>query len=144
MADLVSRLRAAFTGRRDEVDVAVPDRAPEPQQERWLYLPSISDSGWQQIRVVDATGYDFARLTWKICQQCELGLVAKIRVTDGWQRRGYATRMLVRAMRGCESYSRTTSAAFTANARQCQHMRAAPGGGHGPARQEERPPLRPV
>lgn len=34
-----------------------------------------------------------------------LGLVAKIRVTDLWQRQGYGTRMVKRAMRDLETYA---------------------------------------
>jgi hypothetical protein len=146
---LLSRLRAAFTrATRQDQDI-------EP--ERWMYWPPATEGAWQQIRVLDPTGYDFARLTWKICRHCRHGHVAKIRVTDGWQRKGYAHRMVMRAMRGCDSYiwttspqsdlgqeffpamSRVTGAAFTP-AGQCEHMRAVRGGGYGPARQEE-PPL---
>ncbi|PKV82785.1 hypothetical protein BX283_0242 [Streptomyces sp. TLI_146] len=36
----------------------------------------------------------------------------KIRVDDEWQRQGYGTRMMLRALRGCESYTWTTTQQF--------------------------------
>ena len=36
----------------------------------------------------------------------------KIRVTDERQRQGYGTRMMLRAMRGCESFTWTTTPQF--------------------------------
>ncbi|MCX5215741.1 hypothetical protein OG689_42055 [Kitasatospora sp. NBC_00240] len=160
---LLSRLRAAFTSRanwHDQADGAEPaGRTVTAEPERWIYMPPATEGGWQQIQVLDPTGYDFAGLTFKTCDECQLGLVAKIRVSDSWQRRGYGTRMMLRAMRDCGSHSWTTSpqsdfgkrfflvmakatgAAFTIETHQCEHMRAAHGGGFGPMRQENRPPL---
>ncbi|MDH6129942.1 hypothetical protein [Kitasatospora sp. GP82] len=164
-ATLLSRIRALFTGRTEprsqavEAEPTARGRAAAAEPERWTYSPPATEGGWQQIQVLDPTGYDFARLTFKTCDECQLGLVAKIRVTDSWQRRGYGTRMMLRAMRGCESYRWTTSpqsdfgkrffpamakatgAAFTTEAHQCEHMRAAPGGRYGTMRHDDRPPL---
>jgi GNAT superfamily N-acetyltransferase len=148
----LSRLRAVFTDRADRHGRDVTAAA-----ERWMYSAPVTEGGWQQLRVLDPTNYDFARLTWRTCRRCRLGLVAKIRVTDGWQRKGYARRMMERAMRGCESYtwttspqsdlgqkffpalSRATGAAFTPDSRECSHMRAARRG-YEPARLEDPPP----
>jgi hypothetical protein len=72
---------------------------------------------------------------------CRRGLIAKIRVTHEWQRQGYGTRMVRRAMRGCEADSWTTTgqsedaqrffpvlsaatgAAFEPLAPTCEHIR---------------------
>lgn len=111
------------------------------QQESWLYFPPRSDAGFQQLKVCDESGYDFARLVWKVCPACRMGLLAKIRVTDGWTRRGYGTRMVRRAVRGLEAYTwRTTTQSDLGKlffpsiseatgiefcvGRGCEHMRA--------------------
>ncbi|MET9513134.1 GNAT family N-acetyltransferase [Streptomyces flavidovirens] len=75
----------------------------------WLYYAPRNGAGPEQLRVCERSGYDFARLTWQSCAECRRGHIMKIRVTDEWQRQGYGTRMVLRAMRGCESYTWTTT-----------------------------------
>jgi hypothetical protein len=120
-------------------------------------MPPTIPAGYQQIKVCRSDGYDFARLVWQACAECELGLIAKIRVTGPWQRHGYGLRMLRRALRGCETYTWTTtpqsefgraffpamtavtSVAFPAQAHICEHMRAKEKMA-GPAQIESSPP----
>ncbi|MEU3978109.1 hypothetical protein [Streptomyces bacillaris] len=78
----------------------------------WLYYAPNNGGGAHQLRVCDRTGYDFGRLTWRSCAECRRGHIMKIRVTDDWQRQGYGTRMMLRAMRGLESYAWTTTPQF--------------------------------
>lgn len=56
-----------------------------------------------------ADGYAFARLDWQICEECRTGLVIAVRVTDKYQRCGYAGQMLRYALRGREDYTWTTT-----------------------------------
>ncbi|MFF3730821.1 MULTISPECIES: hypothetical protein [unclassified Streptomyces] len=127
--------------------------------ENWWYFPPITDGGYQRIEVRTDDNYDFARLTWVTCARCRIALVAKIRVTDEWEGQGYAARMLLRAMRGFETYTwvtttqsaagqrffrsmrKSTGAAFTPQAPRCEHMRAVRGAGLGKPRIENAPPL---
>jgi hypothetical protein len=124
----------------------------------WMYFPQVADGGYHRLEVRTADGYAFACLTWATCSRCRLGLVAKIRVTDLWQRRGYGTRMVKRAMRDYETYTwvttpqspdgqlffpavgQATSAAFAPGARRCVHMQAVRGAGRGEPQQEQAPP----
>lgn len=78
----------------------------------WVYYAPRNGAGAQQLRVCERSGYDFARLTWQSCAECRRGHVMKIRVADEWQRQGYGTLMMSRAMRGCESYTWTTTSQF--------------------------------
>ncbi|MFJ8811300.1 hypothetical protein [Streptomyces sp. NPDC102490] len=78
----------------------------------WVYYAPRNGAGPQQLRVCERSGYDFARLTWQTCAECRRGHVMKIRVTDDRQRRGFGTRMMLRAMRGCESFTWTTTPQF--------------------------------
>ncbi|WP_406359337.1 GNAT family N-acetyltransferase [Streptomyces sp. NBC_00715] len=78
----------------------------------WLYYAPKNGAGPHQLRVCDRTGYDFARLTWRTCNECRRGHIMKIRVTGEWQRQGYGTRMMLRAMRDLESYTWTTTPQF--------------------------------
>jgi hypothetical protein len=145
-AGLLSRLRSALTARRTasaQWHSPVRSRAGAGEgAEHWVYFPQVADGGYHRIEVRTCDGYGFARLDWLTCSRCRLALVAKIRVTDGWQHRGYAVRMLARAMRGRESYAwvttpqspmgrpffaaaaKATGAGFTRGDR-CAHMRAA-------------------
>ena len=123
--------------------------------EVWTYIPPGVPAGCRQLRVCQVPdGNDFARLTWQVCGLCRRGLVRKIRVVDRWQRRGYGSRMMMRALRDCETYIWTTTkqsefgeSFFTAlaaatgiefgpEARSCEHMRAARGAGRGEPRRE--------
>lgn len=118
--------------------------------EVWMYAPPGVPAGNRQLRVCqEPGGDDFARLTWQVCGLCRRGLVRKIRVSERWQRRGYGSRMMMRALRDCERYTWTTtkqsefgesffaalSAAtgveFSSEARACDHMRAARGAARG-------------
>lgn len=121
----------------------------------WLYYAPRNGAGPQQLRVCERSGYDFARLTWQSCAECRRGHVMKIRVTDEWQRQGYGTLLMLRAMRGCESYTWTTTPQFE-DGRQffpalsaalgtdfpaeksCEHN-AVRGGGYADPRLEDRP-----
>ncbi|MGW6979611.1 hypothetical protein ACWGE1_09205 [Streptomyces sp. NPDC054932] len=78
----------------------------------WMYYAPRNGAGPHQLRVCERSGYDFARLTWQSCAECRRGHIMKIRVTGEWQRQGYATRMMARAMRGCESFTWTTTPQF--------------------------------
>ncbi|MGW0670675.1 hypothetical protein [Streptomyces sp. NPDC002746] len=122
-----------------------------------MYRPQVTDGGYHQLQLQTSDGYDFARLTWLTCSRCRIGLVAKIRVTDLWQRQGYGSRMMRRAMRGYETYTwvttgqspqgkqffpalgETTGAAFTPSAPRCPHMKAVRGAGLGTPRTEPAP-----
>jgi hypothetical protein len=68
-----------------------PREASGESDESWVYFPPVTDGGYQQIEIRTTDGYDFARLTWATCSRCRIGLVAKIRVDDVWQRKGYGT-----------------------------------------------------
>ncbi|MEU8136517.1 hypothetical protein [Streptodolium elevatio] len=96
--------------------------------------------GNQILRVCDRSGYDFAILYWQTCPTCRHGHIAKISIAPERQRQRYGTRMVLRAMRGCASYTWTTTgqspdaqrffpvlahatgAAFTPRGRTCPHM----------------------
>ncbi|WP_344436775.1 hypothetical protein [Streptomyces luteosporeus] len=110
----------------------------------WLYAPPVTPAGAQRLRVCrPEDGYDFARLEWRACAQCRLGLVSQIRVTAAYRGRRYATRMLLRAVHGCEEYTWSTTrqsaqglrffpvagaavgVEFSPRACQCDHMRSA-------------------
>ncbi|WP_331745937.1 hypothetical protein [Streptomyces sp. NBC_00872] len=77
--------------------------------EDWHYLPPTQPAGQEQMRVTRADGYAFARLDWQICEECRTGLVIAVRVTDKYQRCGYAGQMLRYALRGREDYTWTTT-----------------------------------
>ncbi|MFZ3573827.1 hypothetical protein ACOKM5_43485 [Streptomyces sp. BH097] len=113
----------------------------DPDTEDWSYLPPSSPAGLQEIRVCAPDGYDFARLVWQSCGVCRLGLIAKIRVTEPWQRHGYGSRMVRLALRDCDGYRWTTTpqsedaraffpvltaatgVAFPRDSEMCEHMR---------------------
>ncbi|MFE5543592.1 hypothetical protein ACFQ71_07200 [Streptomyces sp. NPDC056534] len=78
--------------------------------EDWHYLPPARPAGREQMMVTRADGYDFARLDWQACEGCRIGLVIAVRVTDEYQGRGYAGRMLRYALRDHEDYVWTTTA----------------------------------
>ncbi|MEU1621447.1 hypothetical protein ABZ479_29620 [Streptomyces sp. NPDC005722] len=112
------------------------------RSEFWLYYPCEADAGHQMVKVCERSGYDFAVLHFRICHECRHGLIAKIRVTGEWTRQGYATRMVKWAIRGCETYSWSTTnrfedgelffptlqaalgTAFTRRERVCEHIKA--------------------
>ncbi len=144
---LWSRLVDAFHG-RDIAASAAPPRPTttgwvvDPDTEDWSYQPPSTPAGFQTIYVCQPDGYDFARLVWQVCDECRIGLIAKIRVTGPWQRHGYASRMVRLALRDCDGYSWTTTPQselgraffpaataatgvnFPAQAHLCEHMRA--------------------
>ncbi|MFH8642307.1 hypothetical protein [Streptomyces goshikiensis] len=115
----------------------------DPDTETWWHQPPGEPAGLQEIRAKAPDEYDFARLVWQVCEVCNLGLIAKIRVTGPWQRHGYGSRMVRFALRGRDGYAWTTTPqsedaqaffpAFTAStgvafprkAHLCEHMRAA-------------------
>ncbi|MDX3025396.1 GNAT family N-acetyltransferase [Streptomyces acidiscabies] len=132
-----------------------------PPSEAWWYSPPAVPAGWEQIRVCrPSDGYDFARLDWQTCEECRTGYLVKIRVSPDWQRQGYATRIVARALRGREAYRWNTTGqsamareffpAFTAAAGveftvlepTCAHMHAARQPLYGTARKERPPRLR--
>ncbi|MFI0777466.1 hypothetical protein [Streptomyces sp. NPDC021212] len=131
-----------------------PGRSTE-EGEVWMYTPPGVPAGCRQLRVSqEPDGEDFARLTWQVCDTCRRGLVRKIRVAERWQRRGYGSRMMMRALRDCETYTWTTTkqsefgesffAALAAatgiefgpGSRACDHMRAARGATRSEPRRE--------
>ncbi|KIF05674.1 hypothetical protein PL81_12050 [Streptomyces sp. RSD-27] len=134
-------------------------RAESAEPEIWLYFPPIAEAGYQRIEVRTSDGYDFARLDWATCSPCQIGLIAKIRVSDLWEGKGYAARMTLRAMRGYETFAwgttpqshagrrffrsmrKSTGAAFTPRSKRCEHMLAVRGGGRGKPQPEPAPPL---
>lgn len=77
--------------------------------EDWHYFPPAQPAGREQMQVTRADGYDFARLDWQVCEACRTGFVIAVRVTDEYQGRGYAGRMLRYALRGREGYAWTTT-----------------------------------
>ncbi|MFF7655316.1 hypothetical protein ACFZCY_36735 [Streptomyces sp. NPDC007983] len=128
---------------------------PMEEGEVWTYTPPGAPAGCRQLRVCRVPdGDDFARLTWQACDECRRGLVRKIRVDDRWQRRGYGSRMMMRALRDCETYTWTTTkqsefgesffaalaaatgVEFSPESRACDHMRAARGAARGESRRE--------
>jgi len=128
---------------------------PMEEGEVWAYFPPGAPAGYRQLRVCQVPdGEDFARLTWQECGVCRRGLVRKIRVAERWQRRGYGSRMMMRALRDCETYTWTTTKQsefgesffaalaaatgidFSPDSRACDHMRAARGAAHGESRRE--------
>ncbi|MFJ4343247.1 hypothetical protein [Streptomyces sp. NPDC088915] len=116
---LWARLVDAFHGRDTAAPAppAVPPAVPfnslewrvDPDTETWWHLPPPSPAGMQEVQVCAPDGYDFARLVWKVCEPCRLGLVLKIRVTEPWQRHGYGSRMVRFALRGRDGYAWTTT-----------------------------------
>lgn len=78
-------------------------------QEFWLHYPGRSPAGIQVLKACNRSGYDFAVLWWHACSPCQLGHLARIRVTPEWQRQGYATRMMTWAMRDHDGYEWTTT-----------------------------------
>ena len=131
---LWARLLGALSARE-------PGRATE-EGEVWAYFPPGVPAGYRQLRVCQVPdGEDFARLSWQVCGVCRRGLVRKIQVAGRWQRRGYGSRMMMRALRDCETYTWTTTkqsefgesffAALAAatgidfgpDSRACDHMR---------------------
>lgn len=96
---------SGFTARRWRLTTLLRPNATE----FWLYYPPSADGAMQTLKVCLRDGYDLAVLHWETCHACRRGRVAKIRVTSDWQRRGYATRMMARAMRGCLDYEWTTT-----------------------------------
>ncbi|MFE6023477.1 hypothetical protein ACFQ6O_44610 [Streptomyces sp. NPDC056441] len=137
----------AFHGR----DTAAPAAPPLPAQtgwvvdpdtEDWSYQPPSTPAGFQRLYVRQPDGYDFARLVWQVCDECRIGLIAKIRVTGPWQRHGYGSRMVRLALRDCDGYHWTTTPQsefaraffpavtaatgvdFPAQTHLCEHMRA--------------------
>ncbi|MGW1037842.1 hypothetical protein ACWD4Z_37360 [Streptomyces antibioticus] len=144
---LWQRLADAFHGR----DTAPPARLKppfnslewkvDPANETWHHRAPKTPAGMQEITACAPDGYDFARLVWQSCAACRLGLILKIRVTETWQRHGYASRMVRFALRDCEGYRWTTTpqsqdaqaffpaltevtgVAFPRDAELCEHMR---------------------
>ncbi|MCM2431055.1 GNAT family N-acetyltransferase [Streptomyces sp. RKAG337] len=150
---LWSRLAAGCLGRAPAGEAGAGDF--------WKYRPPTTPAGFQQFMACAADGSDFARVTWQTCAQCRLGLVVQIRVNPKRRGAGYGTRLMLRAMRGCEAYtwtttvqsaefgrpffralSKSTGAAFTAKANLCEHMAIEPRP-EGPAQREEPPPRAP-
>ncbi|GAA0432172.1 hypothetical protein [Streptomyces luteireticuli] len=129
------------------------------RRESWLYFPTACEGGMQSLKVFDGKGYDFAVLHWETCHVCRVGRIAKIRVTREWQRRGYGTRMMLRALRGCETYRRSTTVqsddgrrlftaltaatgiGFPADYRACEHIRTSRKPESPRPRRERRPPM---
>lgn len=113
----------------------------DPSTESWWYAPPSTPEGFHEVQVRQQDGYDFARLVWEVCAECEIGLISKIRVTGPWQRQGYGSRMVRFALRGQEAYSwsttpqsnfgraffpviaETTGVEFPARTELCAHMR---------------------
>ncbi|MFI9237044.1 hypothetical protein [Streptomyces sp. NPDC053079] len=123
-------------------DVLRRRQAERAHGDLWLYAPPVTPASAQQLRVCRREdGYDFARLEWRACARCCLGLVSQIRVTAAYQHQGYGTRMMLRAVQGCEEYSWSTTqqsvqgrqffpavgmavgVAFHRHTQQCDHMR---------------------
>ncbi|MEU1824190.1 hypothetical protein ABZ502_17405 [Streptomyces abikoensis] len=127
-----SRIAAALSSRRTD----------GTHEDLWLYAPPVTPAGAQQLKVCRPEDrHDFARLEWRACAQCRLGLISQIRVNAAHQGQGYGIRMLLRAVRGYEEYAWSTSRQsaegrqffprasaaagieFSRHAYQCDHMR---------------------
>lgn len=117
-------------------------RIRHPRTHRFfLHYPEAGPASHQEIKVYDREGIDSARLVWKVCHECQRGVVAKISLSPEVQRRGLGTLLIDRALLDGADYRWTTSgqsadgaaffaaarartgAAFTALARTCDHIR---------------------
>jgi len=142
----------------DQVLLQQPDA-----EEFWIYKPAPgrAPAAFQRLFVVDREGRDFARLEWKVCAACRCGLLCKVRVNASHVRRGYASRMVVRALAGGEgcawattkqsddgrgfwpAISAVTGVALPVGEGQCEHMaRSLEPGERGLGRVEAAPQLR--
>ncbi|MFE4682572.1 hypothetical protein ACFRNJ_17300 [Streptomyces sp. NPDC056721] len=106
----------------------------------FLYYPNSACADCKVIRVCDRDGLDHAVLIWNVCQDCRCGMIAKISITDEWQRQGLGRRLLLWALRespGCDwvtsgqspeaqlffpVMARETGAAFTNRGKSCGHL----------------------
>ncbi|MFE1850604.1 hypothetical protein ACFYYI_34590 [Streptomyces sp. NPDC002387] len=117
-------------------------RTRHPRTQRFfLHHPEAHPGGYQNIRVYDREGLDWARLVWKVCHDCQRGVISKISLTPDVQRKGLGTLLIERALMDGHDYRWTTSsqspdgqafftamatrtgAEFTARARTCSHIR---------------------
>lgn len=110
---------------------------------KWFFLLHVGTrpAGLQDLRVYSRDGISDARLVWKVCQQCERGVISKISLSPEVQRQGLGTRLIDRALLDGPGYRWTTSsqspegrafframtartgAEFMAGARTCEHIR---------------------
>ncbi|MGW4788576.1 hypothetical protein [Streptomyces sp. NPDC004230] len=117
-------------------------RFRHPRTQRFfLHYPEALPAGHQNIRVYDRDGLDWARLVWKVCHECQRGVISKISLTSDVQRKGLGTLLIERALLDGTDYRWTTSAQSTAGqaffvamtartgaefialARTCSHLR---------------------
>lgn len=118
----------------------------------WFFLlhAAMGPAGFQDIRVYGRDGISDARLVWKVCHQCERGVISKISLSPEVQRQGLGTRLVGRALLDGPGYRWTTSsqspdgrafframaartgAEFAAGARTCEHIQESRPGRHKP------------
>ncbi|MFD7705733.1 GNAT family N-acetyltransferase [Streptomyces sp. NPDC059786] len=116
-------------------------RLRHPRTHRFfIHWPNDTPAGHQNIRVYDREGIDWARLVWKVCHECQRGVISKISLTPSVQRQGLGTLLIERALLDGPDYQWTTSpqspdgksffeamairtgARFTAGAKTCEHI----------------------
>lgn len=118
----------------------------------WFFLlhAATGPAGFQDVRVCGRDGISDARLVWKVCHQCERGVISKISLSPEVQRQGLGTCLVDRALLDGPGYRWTTSsqspdgrafframtartgAEFAAGARTCEHILESRPGRHRP------------
>jgi GNAT superfamily N-acetyltransferase len=85
--------------------------ASSPSEDRVVLSAARRDAacGFQDIRVYGRDGISDARLVWKVCHQCERGVISKISLSPEVQRQGLGTRLVDRALLDGPGYRWTTS-----------------------------------
>jgi hypothetical protein len=87
----------------------VPDRLPplrwrwillttRHQEVRFLYWPPRHPTGHRRLGMFDQRGYDIGVLVWRVCDDCRIGGIDKISITNAFHRRGLGRRMVRRAL----------------------------------------------
>lgn len=122
-----------------------------PRTDRFFLLHAATrPAGFQDVRVYGRDGISEARLVWKVCHECNRGVISKISLSPEVQRQGLGTLLINRALLDGPGYRWTTSsqspdgraffqtmsartgAEFTAGARTCEHILESQPGHHKP------------
>jgi GNAT superfamily N-acetyltransferase len=109
-------------------------------QRFFLHWPEAEAASYQNIRIYDRQGIDWARMVWKVCHACRRGVISKVSLSPDVQRQGIGTLLIDRALLDGPAYRWTTSpqspdgkaffqamatrtgAEFAAGVRTCEHI----------------------